>query len=101
MVLTFACSFGCSSKSNDKAPEQVIVLPDSSDVSVFELLMAHHNVEYKESSAGVFVTAIDSVAGTSSSYWLYFINDTAGTVASDKYMLHGGERVEWKLISGY
>lgn len=92
---------GCSGDRDSRKVVARVVLPDSSGISVFELLDAFHEVEYRETSSGVFVTGIDSVAGSKNSYWLYLVNDSAGTVASDKYILRRGERVEWRLVSGY
>ncbi|MBU1319794.1 MAG: DUF4430 domain-containing protein [candidate division Zixibacteria bacterium] len=101
LLLMFALAVACSPRAGRTTPENVIALPDSSGVSVFELLKAHHEVDYDQTSSGVFVKGIDSIIGSSSAYWLYFVNDTAGTVASDKYMLQSGEKVEWRLISGF
>lgn len=91
----------CSVERDGQDTIKNIALPDTSGVSVFDLLDAHHEVEYQETSSGIFVTSIDSIPNTKSSYWLYFVNDTAGTVASDMYMLRGGEKVEWRFVSGY
>jgi hypothetical protein len=79
--------------------EKIITLPDSSGLSVFELLDSYHEVEYNRLPSGVFVKSIDSISSTRSAYWLYFVNDSAGMLASDKYMLSGGEKVEWRLMS--
>ena len=92
---------GCSSGGKESKVETRIILPDSSGVSVFELLNAYHNVEYDETSAGIFIKSIDSIPNTRTSYWLYFVNDTAATVASDRLILQGGEKVEWRFMSGY
>jgi hypothetical protein len=89
-------SVGCTGKPK---VEKIITLPDSSGLSVFELLESFHEVEYDRSPSGVFVKAIDSVSNTRFAYWIYFVNDSAGMVASDKYMLSGGEKVEWRLMS--
>ena len=97
-VVIFA---GCSSNRDGREIITRVVLPDSSGVSIFELLDAYHEIEFQETSSGAFVTSIDSIPNTRSSYWLYFVNDSAGTVASDRYILEGGEKVEWRLVSGY
>jgi hypothetical protein len=102
IVLTIlaAVALTCSAEREQKI-EKRIELPDSAGVSVFELLNAYHDVEYKESSSGVFVTSIDSIPSTSSVFWLYYVNDSAGTVACDRHMLEGGEKVEWRLVRGF
>lgn len=81
--------------------EKRIVLPDTSGVSVFELLDTYHEVEYRETSSGVLVLSIDSIPNTGTAFWLYFVNDSLGPVASDRYILQSGEKAEWRFISGY
>jgi uncharacterized protein YcfL len=91
---------GCTRDPNFNV-EKTIVLPDSAGLSVFELLRAYHTVEFDSTASGTFVKSIDGTANTRSQYWLYFVDDTAGKVASDKFMLKGGEAVEWRYVSGY
>ncbi len=93
-----ATVIGCTKTENTF---QIIALPDSSGISIFDLLRMNHEVEYDSTSSGVFVKSIDGTPNTRSAYWLFFVNDTAATTASDKYVLHGGEKVEWRYISGY
>ena len=90
---------GCSSAADDRHIRRRIVLPDSAGVTVFELLKSHHEVEYRQTPSGIFVTGIDSISNTTSSYWMYFVNDSAGTTASDRRLLFGREKVEWRYIS--
>jgi len=99
IIAPFLC--GCSSERNEPAVEKRIVLPDSAGVSVFELLDHYHEVEYRETSSGIFVMSIDGIPNTKSAFWLYFVNDSSGPVASDRYILKGGEKVEWRFMSGY
>ncbi len=94
-------SIGCSSAGDDREVTTIISLPDSSGVSVFELLDALHQVDYRETSSGIFVTGIDGISNSSSSYWIYFVNDSAGTVASNMHILQGGEKVEWRFVSAH
>jgi hypothetical protein len=100
LIAVVSMLVGCASDSGREAA-LIIPLPDTSAISVFDLLRSDHEVEYDSSSSGVFVKSIDSTPNTRSAYWLYFVNDTAATMASDKYMLRGGEKVEWRYISGY
>ena len=92
---------GCSAERDDPVVEKRIVLPDTSGISVFELLDTYHEVEYRETSSGVLVMSIDSIPNTGTAFWLYFVNDSSGPIASDRYILQGGEKAEWRYISGY
>jgi hypothetical protein len=92
---------GCSVERDDSVVEKRIVLPDTSGISVFELLATYHEVEYRETSSGVLVLSIDSIPNTGTAFWLYFVNDSSGPVASDRYILQNGEKAEWRFISGY
>jgi len=80
---------------------QKISLPDSTGVSVLDLTKANYEVEYKESSAGAFIESIDGVRNRNNTYWIFYVNDTAGTVAADRYILKQGDHAEWLYISGY
>jgi hypothetical protein len=92
---------GCSAERDEPVIEKRIVLPDTSGITVFELLDVYHEVEYRETSSGILVLSIDSIPNTGTAFWLYFVNDSSGPVASDRYILRGGEKVEWRFISGY
>ncbi|MFZ5980543.1 MAG: DUF4430 domain-containing protein [Candidatus Zixiibacteriota bacterium] len=73
----------------------VIELTGIDSLSVFEILRASHPVEYQSSFQGVFVTAIDSVSGGGGYFWVYEVNDSAATVACDKYLTRNGDRIKW------
>ena len=92
---------GCSAERDGPVVEKRIVLPDTSGISVFDLLDTYHEVEYRETSSGVLVLSIDSIPNTGTAFWLYFVNDSSGPVASDRYILKSGEKAEWRFISGY
>jgi len=50
----------------------------------------------KTSSLGAFVKKIgDRSNGTQNMYWQYYVNGSQPLVASDKYILQGGETVLW------
>ena len=70
-----------------------MVSPDST--SVLDLLLANHEVVYKGSSMGAFVTEIDSVKGGGSAFWLYSVNDTMVPLAADKMIVQPGDTVQW------
>ena|GEM_PF-1584346 len=92
---------GCSAERDGPVVEMRIVLPDTSGISVFDLLDIYHEIEYRKTSSGVLVLSIDSIPNTGTAFWLYFVNDSSGPVASDRYILKSGEKAEWRFISGY
>lgn len=74
-----------------------IELVGRDSVSVFELLQESHEVDYQESSMGVFVTGIDSVQAEDGAYWLYSINDTIAQVGCDQAVTRTGDQIVWEL----
>ena len=102
MILLLA---GCGHKkeSADKDTEVevkdslVIELEGVDSVSVFELLKEKHQVEYKSSLQGVFVTAIDSVRAGDGYFWVYTVNDKPAQVACDIYITKNGDKIKWLL----
>jgi hypothetical protein len=85
--------------TDEAAPHDsvVIELAGRDSVSVFELLEESHEVDYKSSAMGPFVTAIDSISQGEGAYWIYMINDTVAPVAADKAVTRDGDRVTWHL----
>jgi hypothetical protein len=73
----------------------VIELIGIDSQTVFDLLKSSHQVEYKSSALGVFVTAIDSIENSSGICWVYSVNDSLPKVASDKYITKNGDVVKW------
>ena len=73
----------------------VIDLTGEDSVSVFALLRRNHNVDYKTTAMGVFISGIDGLKNGSGVYWIYSINDTTPQVASDKVLTKSGDRVKW------
>ena len=73
----------------------VIVLAGEDSVSVLELLQREHRVEFKSSVMGKFVTAVDSLAGDRSVFWVYTVNDTSPMVACDRMLTADGDTVRW------
>ncbi len=106
VILLVSCSEE-SAESDDSASNQaetaiaqpvdsiVIELAGTDSTSVFDLLLANHEVEYRNSAMGVFVTSIDNVESGSDYYWVYSVNDSMGQVAADDYVSVGGDRVKW------
>ncbi len=49
---------------------------------------------------GILITEIDGKkGGTDGKYWLYWIGNHLGEVASDQYKLQPGDVIEWKFIN--
>lgn len=65
--------------------------------TVFDLLKDSHQVEYKPSALGVFVTAIDSIENSANACWIYSVNDSIPPVACDRYVTRNGDLVRWHL----
>ncbi|UCD63901.1 MAG: DUF4430 domain-containing protein [Candidatus Zixiibacteriota bacterium] len=75
----------------------IIEMTGRDSLSVLDILMAEHQVDYFSTAAGVFVTAIDSIGGASRLFWVYSVNDTMAQVASDRYITRSGDRIKWHL----
>ncbi len=77
-------------------PDSVVIeLAGADSQTVFDLLKDGHEVEYKSSVMGIFVTAIDSIENSARAYWIYSVNDSVPQVASDKYVTKNGDVVKW------
>lgn len=77
-------------------PDSVVIeLAGIDSQTVFDLLKGGHEVEYKSSAMGIFVTAIDSIENSTSAYWIYSVNDSVPQVACDKYITKNGDLVKW------
>ena len=77
------------------ADSMVIELEGVDSLSVFEVLQAGHEVDYKATAMGVFIQAIDSIGGDSDYFWIYAVNDSVAQIACDKYITGGGDRIKW------
>jgi hypothetical protein len=77
-------------------PDSVVIeLVGADSQTVFDLLEDSHEVEYKSSVMGIFVTAIDSIENSTGAYWIYSVNDSMPQVACDKYVTKHGDVVKW------
>ncbi len=107
-ALTLCLTLGaCSSETNTETAEQestatpqpidslMVVLVGVDSTSVFEFLVANHEVAYQSSASGNFVTAIDSVEGGGGYFWLYSVNGEMGQVAADECIVAPGDTVRW------
>jgi hypothetical protein len=73
----------------------VIVLPGEDSVSAFALLRRDHEVVFRSSVMGKFVTAVDSLESSSGAFWVYTVNDTSPAVACDRFFTADGDTVRW------
>ena len=77
-------------------PDSVVIeLAGADSQTVFDLLEDSHEVEYKSSVIGIFVTAIGSIENSAGAYWMYSVNDSVPQVACDKYVTKNGDVVKW------
>ncbi|MBI3380186.1 DUF4430 domain-containing protein [Candidatus Gottesmanbacteria bacterium] len=54
-------------------------------------------VEVKQYKYGVMVTKVGDVANSPNSAWMYAVNGKPGQIAADRYIVHPGDKVEWKF----
>lgn len=56
------------------------------------------NLKTKAYDIGILIEAIDGKEnGQDESYWMYYVNGVLPMVASDKYQLKGGDKIEFKF----
>ncbi len=104
-ALTLATWFwvvSCGSKKEERSTAQsrdsvTITLTGVDSVSVLDLLKQSHQVLFRQSAMGSFVTSIDSIAGSHGAFWVYSVNDTTPEVACDKMITRSGDKVVWHL----
>ena len=87
-------------KTREAAPAEfsdslVIELVGADSVSVLDLLLSAHQVDYRTTMSGVFVTAIDSVENGGECFWIYTVNGNQVSTASDDCFTSDGDRVKW------
>jgi len=73
--------------------------------TVFSLLlkaseMYNFTVKYHKERYGVFVEAIAGVEGGGSKWWVYYVNDVFGEVASDRKVVEDGDEILWIYSEG-
>lgn len=85
------------SKHEEVAPEhQPIIIKGVEGKTVFDLLLEHHEVDYKKSDMGVFINAIDGIKNEGGHFWIYSVNGTPGKVSADKAIVSEGDTIEWR-----
>lgn len=95
MCSLMACSQSETSDQADTAAPVSFSMTAADSASVLAVLEQHHDIEYKSSAMGAFVTEIDGIKNADSGYWTYKVNDTAPQVAADKYMVTAGDTIVW------
>jgi hypothetical protein len=73
----------------------VIELPGVDSLSVLELLQREHDVNSRSTAAGAFVTSIGPATNSAEYFWLFSVNDSFPTVACDRCVISGNDRVTW------
>lgn len=71
------------------------------DLSAYDLLVktAEKNsleIKIKQYDFGVFIEEIDGRENTNEKAWIYFVNESSATTASDQYKVKEGDLIEWK-----
>lgn len=56
-----------------------------------------YEVVVKQYDFGIMVTSIKGMENTKERAWMYSVNGKHGETAADKYVLHEGDRIEWKF----
>jgi hypothetical protein len=106
LIVLISVIIGCGSaeKSQDNGSAEVSQSPFDSLVltlegtegrTVFELTAEKYHLDYIESAVGNFIHAIDSIEISHEFGWLYSVNDTMATVASDKQVTRDGDIIKW------
>lgn len=73
----------------------VIELPGADSMTVFDLLIQTHEVDYINTATGVFVRGIDSVNNSDEFFWLFSIDGDMPQIAADRYMTRDSSVVKW------
>ncbi len=63
--------------------------------SVLDLLKAKHEVDYRGTVVGAFVTRVDRAEASAEYFWMYSVNDSFPQTACDKCVTSNGDRVVW------
>ena len=73
----------------------VIELAGADQTTVLDLLKAKHDVDYRGTVVGAFVTRVDQAESGSEYFWMYSVNDSFPPTACDKCVTSDGDRVVW------
>ena len=85
---------------SDGKKESASFVPQSGQTAfdALKVLAEEKNIslETQQYDFGVFVRAIGGYPSSSEHAWIYFVNGTAGVVASDQQEIKPGDIVEWR-----
>lgn len=56
-----------------------------------------YTVQKKESANGTVVEGIGQYQKTSTQSWKYWVNGKKGIIAPDRYIIHPGDKIIWKI----
>ena len=105
VVLVFFSLLACNNKENSKTKKTingnkqldslVIQLAGITGKSVFDLTRENYDVEFVESSLGIFVNSIDLTPSTRNFGWFFSVNDSFVPVASNDYITNDTDVIKW------
>lgn len=53
-------------------------------------------VGFKQYKYGLMVEKIGETANSSGFSWMYYVNNKAGQIAADRFVVYAGDKVEWR-----
>ena len=77
---------------------QTILLVVNQTASAYTiLLLANITVEVRNFSSGIFVEAIAGIEQSIDNYWKYYVDGSAGSIASDKFNIreNNAQEISW------
>jgi len=82
-------------KDNNYTDSLVIELTGITGKTVFEITRKRYNVDFVESSMGIFVKAIDSIPATGNFVWIFSVNDSFVPIGSNDYITNDTDIIKW------
>jgi len=103
LLLTIMLIASCGDKKKGNSGSDAAAAKDSvileltaeDSTTVFDLTAANGPVEYDKTAQGYFVASINSVDQFDGYFWVYSVNDTMGTTASNLKKIGPGDKVIW------
>ncbi len=88
---TVIIDFGDGNKVSDK------IFAQTAYDAIVKLAKAKNiPIETKEYKFGILVTKVGDKANSNDKSWIYFVNGKVAPVASDRFTVVAGDKVEWK-----
>lgn len=75
---------------------EITLTATESGQTAYDLLTASHQVQSKDYDFGIFIEAIDGVAGDSQHFWALYQNGESATVGASSLNLEPGDVVSFK-----